>query len=388
MKENNKQLFQKSALFCAAATCFVIPFASSLLSLFSILTILFWLLSGGFTKIPAVTKQNPVALTSLLLFILFLLGIVYSSSDIGYSLEILKKYREIIYIPILLSLFSGTGKAINRCEYSFIAGCIFLLIISYLMYFSIIPSEKYGNSTVYHITHSYFMAILAFFSLHKAISNKKYRILWLPLFTAATVNIFYVAPGRTGMLIFLVLMVLFFIQRLKFTYMVLCVTAFTLAVTGIFFTSENFASRSKDAYQDIITYEYGSATTSQGMRLDWWITGLKLIKEKPVLGHGTGSYKKEHARKIEGTQIKRTDNPHNEYLFITVQLGVVGLLLYLSIFVAQFLYSLQNTIPERYLHQGVIVAMMTGCLMNSFLFDSHQGHFWAFLTAVYCSRQS
>ncbi len=388
MKENKKQFFLTSALFCAAATCFVIPFSSSLLSFFSILTIFFWLVSGRITQIPAITKENPVALTSLLLFILFLLGIAYSSSDIGYSLEILKKYREVIYIPILLSLFSGTGKAIDRCERSFIAGCIFLLIISYLMFFSIIPLEKYGNSLIHHITHSYFMAILAFFSLHKAMFNRKYLVFWLFIFLAATGNIFYVAPGRTGMLVFLVLMILFFVQRLKFSYMVLCIIAFAIAVTGIFFTSENFSSRSKDAFQDIIEYEYGSATTSQGMRLDWWITGLKLIQEKPVLGHGTGSYKKEHARKIKGTRIKKTDNPHNEYLFISIQLGLVGLILYLSIFVAQFFYSMKDTIPERYLHQGVIIAMLTGCLMNSFLFDSHQGHFWAFLTAVYCSRST
>ncbi len=388
MKESKKRLFHTSALFCAAATCFVLPFSSSLLSLFSMLTIFFWLLSGRITQILTVVKQNPVALTSLLLFVLFLLGLIYSSSDIGYSLEILKKYREVIYIPILLSLFSGTNKAIDRCEYSFIAGCIFLLIASFLIYFSIIPSVKYGNSFVYHITHSYFMAFLAFFSLHKAISNKKYLLLWLSLFIATTVNIFYIAPGRTGMLVFLVLMVLFFIQRLKFSNMILCIIAFSLAVTSIFFTSENFSARTQNAWHDIIEYKYGSATTSQGMRLDWWITGLKLIQEKPVLGYGTGAYKKEHARKIEGTQIKKTDNPHNEYLFITIQLGIVGLLLYLSIFVSQFFHSLKNKIPERYLHQGVIVAMLTGCLMNSFLFDSHQGHFWAFLTAVYCSRPS
>jgi len=31
------------------------------------------------------------------------------------------------------------------------------------------------------------------------------------------------------------------------------------------------------------------------------------------------------------------------------------------------------------------VAMAAGCIMNSFLFDSHQGHFWAFLSGVYFS---
>jgi O-antigen ligase len=32
--------------------------------------------------------------------------------------------------------------------------------------------------------------------------------------------------------------------------------------------------------------------------------------------------------------------------------------------------------------QGVIVAMAVGSLMNSFLFDSHPGHFYAILSAI------
>jgi hypothetical protein len=38
---------------------------------------------------------------------------------------------------------------------------------------------------------------------------------------------------------------------------------------------------------------------------------------------------------------------------------------------------------DKYLVQGVILAMMTGCIMNSFLFDSHQGHFFAFLSGIF-----
>ena len=167
IQSSKKQFFETGSLYSAAATCFFMPFSSSLLSLFSILTLLFWLLAGKFKDIPNSAKKNPIALISLFFFFLFILGLLYTSAEISYGLSILKKYREIIFIPILITLFKGNTHARKNCEYSFIAGCIILMLISYLMYASILPSARYGNSVVYHITHSYFMAVLAYFQCIK-----------------------------------------------------------------------------------------------------------------------------------------------------------------------------------------------------------------------------
>jgi O-antigen ligase len=132
-------------------------------------------------------------------------------------------------------------------------------------------------------------------------------------------------------------------------------------------------------------YQYGAARTSMGMRFDWWINSVGMIKERPIFGYGTGSFLKEHDKWIEGTKIQPTDNPHNEYLFIGVQLGLLGLLLFLLLFTAQIIYSYKLEKPDRLFVQGVVIAMAVGCIMNSFLFDSHQGHFWAFLVGIYFS---
>ena len=90
-----------------------------------------------------------------------------------------------------------------------------------------------------------------------------------------------------------------------------------------------------------------------------------------------------HDQLIRGTDTEPTDNPHNEYLLITVQLGLLGLFLFLALFIAQWTCSLTLQEKDKYLVQGVILAMMTGCIMNSFLFDSHQGHFYAFLSGIF-----
>ena len=59
------------------------------------------------------------------------------------------------------------------------------------------------------------MAVLAFWAAHYFIESKQYRYLWLLLFVATVVNSIYIAPGRTGMFILPVLMLLFASQRLS-----------------------------------------------------------------------------------------------------------------------------------------------------------------------------
>jgi len=154
-------------------------------------------------------------------------------------------------------------------------------------------------------------------------------------------------------------------------------------VVGItFFTSSNFSTRVKEAVDEVKSYQAESSRTSLGMRFDWWLNSVELIKEKPAFGHGTGSFKAVQTALITGSDTQITDNPHNEYFLIGVQTGIFGLLLFLSLLVAQFFASLKLEPQGRYVLQGIVVAMAVGCLMNSFLFDSHPGHFYAILSAI------
>ncbi len=384
-RKNKKDFFYNAAIFSVIATCLVLPFATSLLSLFSILVFLFWLLSGKFLELPLLIKTNSVVFFSFFLMVLFAVGVIYSPAELSSSLNTLKKYRELLFIPIVISLLRDNQTARKNCEYSFITGCIVLLLISYAMYFSFIPAARYGNSIVYHITHSFFMSILAFWAIHKAIDSLQYRYFWLFLFLITVFNLFYIATGRTGMLIFLVLMVLFVMQRFSRLQQMIGVFLLTLLLSITFFTSDNFSSRSSIALKEIQNYEYGASRTSLGMRFDWWIDSITLIKEKPLFGHGTGSFTGAHNDLISKTKIIQTDNPHNEYLFIGVQLGMLGLLVFILLLISMFICSLKLAKNDRVYAQGVIIAMTVGCFMNSFLFDTHQGHFFAFLTAVYFS---
>lgn len=363
-------------------TCFFIPLSTSLMGLFGALVVLFWLFSCRIKNIGQLLIKSPVAVIALVLTVLFFCGILYTPVSLDDAVDALKKYRELIYIPIIMSLLGQEQQFGQKAVMAFFIGCIILLCISYAMAGGILPSARYGHSLTYHITHSFFMAILAFWTLHRLFDADKYRIVWGLLFVAVVGNIIYIAPGRTGMLTFLILCLLFLWQRLSWKKMVTGLIFFGLLIIIAVFSSQNFTGRLQEAQKEIQTYQHGISRTSLGMRFDWWYGSLKLIEEKPFLGHGTGSFAHDHDLLIKGTKTKSTDNPHNEYLFIAVQLGVVGLFVFLALFAAQWYCSYFLSLRERWLVQGVIVSMAAGCLMNSFLFDSHQGHYFAFLSAA------
>lgn len=368
--------------FCIVLSCFFIPFSTSLMGTTAILATVFWLLSGKIFSLPRLMNRNVSVSLAIALFLLLLVGVAYSPAPLNDAFAYLNKYRELVYYAIAVSLFRDNEGAARLAEDSFVAGCVVLLLISYGIFFSIIPSERFGHSVVYHITHSLFIAILAFWCLQRIFESRQYVYLWLGLFLLSTLNLFYIAPGRTGMLIYIALITLTLIQRFSWKKS-LAATIFISLVMGItFFTSSNFSSRVSEAVDEMRSYQAESSRTSLGMRFDWYRNSIDLIKQRPVFGHGTGSFKTVQEDLIRNSETQSTDNPHNEYLLLAVQTGLVGLFLFITLLLAQFIISFELQPLRRYLLQGVVVAMSVGCLMNSFLFDSHPGHFYAIMSAI------
>ncbi len=387
---NVAQKAEKAAAVCLCLACFFTPLSTSLLGIFSVLAAIAWLMTGGLLDLPRVFKSNPSTLTAVLLFLMLAASLTYTPVPVLDGLLVLRKYRELLLMPVAFSLLSTAGKYRTSAQNCFLGGCVTLMLISYLIFFGFLSEDRYGHSLVFHITHSFFMAILGYWTLHRAAApgRYRYRIMSALLSLAAVINLFYVAPGRTGMFIFCCLILLFLYQRLSLGKWLLGIVVFILLLAGTYQTSENFSGRVDEALNEIVHYNQGRSRTSIGQRFDWWTAGIDLFVEKPILGHGVGSYAVVHRRATSGTAIKATDNPHNEYIFLAVQLGIVGLILFLLMFLLQIQESKSIGRTDRQILHGVLLAMLAGCLMNSLLFDSQQGHFYLLMSAALLTGRS
>ncbi len=369
-----------TAFVCLA--CFFTPLSTSLLGVFSVLAVAAWILSGGFFDLPRVLRANPSTLAALFLFFLMTTAIAYSSVTAVEGFSTLRKYRELLLLPVIFSLLSLSSRQRRRAQLSFVAGCIVLMAVSYLFYFELLDGERYGYSLVYHITHSFFMAVLGYWALHRSAVAGWRKFIWLLVFVAAITNLFYIAPGRTGMFVFCCLALLYLYQRLSLVKCAISVIVFVSLLGAAYFTSDNFSGRVDEAFSEISHYEPGQSRTSIGQRFDWWAISIQLIKAKPLFGHGTGSYEAAHGRAIQKSRITPTDNPHNEYLFLGVQFGLIGLALFILVIVLQLQEAKSIAKKDRQLLHGVLLALLAGSLMNSLLFDSQQGHFYLFMSAA------
>lgn len=367
--------------FCVLATGLVIPLATSLMSIFSILALACWIFSGQAIKIKEIFTGNAVGRTALLFFALLILGLSYSSVSLSESLGWLKKYRELLLMVAFMP-FLKEEKHRQWAIYSFFIGVLVSLFLSSLMGVGLVRPKIWGYSVLSPITHTTFMSFFVFWLAHSLLDDERHRFIKAALIAWALYNIFFMTTGRTGQVVFIVLAVLFMKQRfVGKKYIIGMVLVISLLAVFLSF-SDKFSNIINEIQSDTEAYMAGDTYTDIGLRLEFAQNSLLLVKKRPFTGYGTGSFSYEYRQLAAEKGILPTENPHNEYLVLAVQLGVVGLgaLLYLFIVQWQEAGKLERNLAS--LAQGLVLTMATGCLANSWLLDSHEGHFFAYFSAL------
>jgi O-antigen ligase len=343
---------------------------------------LFWLLSAQFMALPGTLKKNPVAAWSLFLFLCFIFGLCYSSATFGEAFSMLMKYRELLFIPVLIS-FLTTERYRCLAWKAVVIASVLILLISFLMDIGILDTKMGGPSLKSRITHSIFISFFAFFCAHKAYDGQRYAKLYWILFILCMYNLFFIVEGRTGQLIAVLLVLLFGVQR--FAKKVLLPTILVLAVLfALFLTFSDKATRINEGLASTQAYLQShpeKTEASMGFRFAYWKYSLKLIAEKPLLGYGTGSFEKEFQR-VASSELFVTKNPHNEFLMIGVQLGLLGLSVYLGFLASQYRYARKLPDREKWLAQGVLLSLIVTSLFNSPFLDHTEGHWFASMIAL------
>ncbi len=360
-----------------------IYFSTSLAIILSGFLGLFWLLSAQAMVLPGTLKNNPVAAWSLLLFSWFIFGLSYTSALNGAAFSMIMKYRELLFIPVLIS-FLTTERYRCWAWKAFVIASVLILLISYLMDIGILDLNKNGDASLKsRITHSIFISFFAFFCAHRAYDGKRYAKLYWVLFILSVYNLFFIVEGRTGQLIAVSLVLLFGVQR--FTKKALLLSVLVLAILlALFLAFSDKATRINEGIASTQAYLQShpeKTEVSMGSRFTFWRNSLKLIAEKPLLGHGTGSFAKEYERITDNKDLI-AKNPHNEFFMISIQLGFLGLSVYLGFLASQYYYAKKLPNKEKWLAQGILLSLIVTSLFNTPLMDHAEGHWFTTMIAL------
>ena len=101
-----------------------------------------------------------------------------------------------------------------------------------------------------------------------------------------------------------------------------------------------------------------------------------------MAGAGTGSFPSAYAEVNAGRHINESANPHNEYLLIAAQTGMIGLAALLYLFYTQWRLAARLEPFYRDLARGLVITFALGCLFNSLLLDHTEGLFFAWMTGL------
>ena len=389
--QRSRVFFRRLGEISLIATCFFLPLSVSLMNIAAILMVLCWLLSGKCVELIDTLRRSPTAVIAVALFLLLAASLTYTTAPLPESLEILKKYRKLFYLPIVLSITSDAPSTRRRAVDAFLWGCAALLLASYFKLVTVLLGttifiDRHGYSLIFHITHSFFMAVFIFFLIERAISDKRLRPWLFIVALLAGFNLFYLTPGRTGWTVCAALLAFTCLRRRSWRGLAIGVLVLAAFAVVTWKSSSIISTRYHDFFQETEHYQPGASRTSMGQRYDFWHDAASLFAESPWLGKGVGSFLGEQKRLIAdlGQPTTPTDNPHNEYLFRAEETGIVGLLLFIALLVMPLIEAGKSDMPPdvRRQMQGVVLAMALGCLVNSFLFDSQEGHFFILMTGL------
>lgn len=99
-----------------------------------------------------------------------------------------------------------------------------------------------------------------------------------------------------------------------------------------------FQYRVKDLVANFST-KPASQDTSIGLRIQFALNSFTIIKAHPLLGVGAGGFPQAYKKTGGKVVITKSllNDPHNSYLLVAVQLGIIGLATYLLILLSAWI---------------------------------------------------
>ena len=110
------------------------------------------------------------------------------------------------------------------------------------------------------------------------------------------------------------------------------VAALALAAATVWMASETVRGRFAEGSNELSAYSSKApVATSWGIRLRMLELTTDMVRERPVFGHGLGSWQQLWDQRVPfGTRLADNSTPHNDYLMVAAQAGVPAAVLLLG----------------------------------------------------------
>jgi putative inorganic carbon (hco3(-)) transporter len=244
------------------------------------------------------------------------------------------------------------------------------------------PKFKIGGLWESQNIFSMYLMIIFLFNLSFVINKSKRKNLFLYLFSLITIFFAIILSQTRGVWLAIIISILFyFIKRPKVIFPFLIILGIMmLSFFGIF----------KERFFSVI---YFTKDVSSLGRLQGWISSIILIKDNILLGYGYDSYiyLRDNVLPFYFVEVIHS---HNTYLRMWLENGLIGFVLYFSIFATAIIYSFKNRKNKVFLNyykvyidgfQMSFIGLLVVFFFEPYLsmFDNSTLFIWIFISLMY-----
>jgi O-antigen ligase len=320
---------------------------------------------------------------------LAILGVLWADGPWAARLHGIKPVAKLLMIPLLLYHFQRSQRG-TWVFIAFLASCTLLMILSWIVLFvpglkpahtltAGVPVKNYIDQSQEFALCAFALALPALLALRQ--KNWKLTLACFALVLAFVANILFLALARTALIYMAALLLLFAWRHLSPRPMFALLAGATVAGSLVWANSPHLRQRIADIGVEYQAQDIsGIASTAQ--RLTYWRKSMKFFAEAPLLGHGTGTIKAQFERDAAGKtglDAEIVNNPHNQTLAVAVQWGTAGVILLYAMWLSHLLLFTKRTLAA-WIGLVVVVQNLISSLLNSHLFDFHEG--WLYVLGV------
>ncbi len=391
MMLDHKRLAQ-IADWVAVATAVSLPWSTSATSI--LLGV--WLVALLATlDIASVRRAIATAAGGLpvLLWLLAAIGMLWA--DVGWSDRFggLSGFHRLLAIPLLLVQFRRSERGVWVLN-GFFAAAVVLLLASWISYFN--PDLKWpwphnnpllGVPVKNVISQSTIFVVCALALIWRVCDlsreqNWRTALLLAGLAMLFLANLIFVAAARADIMAAPVLMVLLGWRQFRLQGAVIACLVACLLAAGAWTASPYLRGRLITAVHNVEAYRTSHADNNVGTHVEFLKKSLTFVAEAPFIGHGTGTIAEMFRRSSigeSGAAAIPTVNPHNQIFAVAIQLGLVGAVLLLAMWLAHYLlFRAPGFIA--WVGTVVVVQNVISSLTSSHLFDFMHG--WLYVIGV------
>lgn len=371
------------------------PISTAVTSIAMVTILAIWLLSGQSLQTIKISFRNPVGKTIVLFVAWLIIGALYADTDWHSKLHTLSSWKKLFFVYLLLGLFTERLWQ-KRFVYGYVIAMVIAGIIAIPLWaFDIVlrPSGEPGIFMTNHSTQSlaFVAAVLCcLFLTNEPLIAEHKRYLWASS-TLFLVNIFFISTARSGYLALppAALFAGISLYGYKKLPQILGILLSVLLIAIL--SSTTLQDRIKLGLQERASYQSSTSETSIGIRVVFYQNTLELIKEKPIFGYGTSSFEETYsshaASKAHDWRGISTADPHNQYLFVWLENGLIGLLLFFVYIYSALRQGLHNK-PYGTIAASFLIAICASSLFNSHFKTFAEGYLLAFFMGALLASQT